>query len=275
MRVRHPARVYDRAAASDGCAQLRRKLFQNLKVLGRTDAAAAGNDDFGFPQVDRLGHLVDALDQRGVDFLGGSMDFLADHLTRAALIVSALLEHAGAYRAHLRTVLGTHNNRHQVAAKGRAGPRDVAGFLVDINRRTVGCQAGFQAAGNARPQVAPVVGRAQHQGFRLVLLDQRGQRLRESVGRVILVLRPVYDNRGIRAVADRVLRRLLDVLADDHGNQRAALLLGQRLSGGNQLIADVLRLAALGFNEYPHIFVIVQIAHVQPLLITASHRQAA
>src|SRR5205085_2535464 len=63
--VRLPARVDDRPAGADRRAELRRQVVDQLEVLGRTQAAAAADDDRGVVQARTLGLFLLALENPG------------------------------------------------------------------------------------------------------------------------------------------------------------------------------------------------------------------
>ena len=113
----------------------------------------------------------------------------------------------------------------------------------------------MQTAGNARAEVAAVVGRADHHARRAVLLDQRAQRDGVSVGGVVLILRAVYHQNLVCAVGGGSLDSLVYVVADNDRDQSAALLARHHLAGSQQLNADILgRAVLIGLYKYPKVF---------------------
>ena len=88
-----------------------------------------------------------------------------------------------------------------------------------------------------------------------MLLHQLAHGVGVGVGVVVLILRTVQNQDLVSAVALRGLYSGVHTIADDNGNQAAALLGGQVTAGIQQLQADILCVSVLGgLDKYPEVF---------------------
>jgi hypothetical protein len=124
----------------------------------------------------------------------------------------------------------------------------VAASDLTANRQfgAIGGEAGEQRGGDRAGKIAPEVGRAEQQDFRLVRFDQVGERLRIGLVAVFGEDR-VFDEVGeVGAVDEAFGRRLAGSpprRADDDCGKRDAALVGELAALAHQLPRDGLNLA--------------------------------
>ena len=234
--------------------------MQQLEVLLRANAIAAGNDDGRVLDVhlrlldvaaDDLHHEVLVLDiLLGVELHDGAL---------VVGVVDLLLHHALADSRHLRTVVGIHDRGHDVAAESGADLIEQVGVILarlhvrvvaDFEGRTVGGQTRVQARRNARAQVAADARGAHQTNLRLNLaeeIDEHGGMGVRRVGIETLVLNFV-DNVG--TVLVKLLFDAVQLVAQDDGLELHTQLVGQSTALGEQLQAHVGDVAILILTVY-------------------------
>ena len=174
-----------------------------------------------------------------------------DDFAGAAVIGRALFEHTGTHGTHLGPVVRAQDLRHQVAAKRRAGPGNIAGFFVNAQFGAVRRQARADFGRHTGGHVAAVIGRADEHGRGLVFFDQLRQRVSAGIGRILIIFVAFHQDGFVGAVGNGLFCHIFYLTADDHGYQFFAQFVGQLTARRQQFIAHIFGRIFFGFNQNP------------------------
>lgn len=173
--IGHVAGVDRRARGADRCAELVGELVDDLEVLRRADAAAAGDHALGALQVGAVGLARSQADEAGV---AGQRRVDAGRFDRRATALRRFRPRGAA-----------HGGDHDLVGRGLQADDGVAGVdrslerVVAVHRHQVGDLVDAEQGGHHRHQVlAEGGGGAEHVGVALRQgSDLRAQHLRDGV----------------------------------------------------------------------------------------------
>lgn len=187
-------------AAADGVGQLlqQREIFRSLQ------AASAGDDDLRLGQIRGRGvEHRDQLQQLRAAPPGVLRQRFHKDRAGARRVKCRRAEHVRPHGAHLWLRVGADIGRHQIAAEGRPRPEHAA-VRVHVEMRAVGRQPRVQPAGDARPEVAPHVRRADHEHFGRVFAHEAAHGGGENVRIVVRQGGIFHGDDRVGAAADRL-----------------------------------------------------------------------
>ena len=263
--MRNPASVYRSTGSPHRCTQCIGQLLNRGKTFCRFYATATGHDNFGFFQVHRLGHFLHAFQQVHANVGRINVDIFPHDFTGTAVVGHALFEHTGTHGAHLGPVVGAQDFRHQVTAKGRTGPGDIAGFFVNAQFGAVRRQTSANFGRHTGSHITAVIGSANEHGRGLVLIDQFRQRVGAGVGRILIIFVAFHQNGFVGAIRNGFFRHIFHLAADDHSDQLFAQFVGQLTARRQQFIAHILGRIFFGLDQNPQVLVVFKTHDVSPL----------
>ena len=158
------------------------QFFQNLEVFRRTHTATAGHDDFRFFDINivhvHLNHFYETIANVRIS----ELNFNLVDMTLTTFLAFRHFKHVRTNGAHLRTMFRTDNFRQNVTAQSRTSPFYKTVGCAYGQNRTVGYNAVFHTTGNARCQIATVIGSADKDNIRFILGKEIGNNLGITVG---------------------------------------------------------------------------------------------
>ncbi len=255
VQVGNPACVDGCAGSADACVEFLCESPDHVEFFGASETAAAGNDDFGFGEVDVGAALGDGLDALHAARHGGKVDRNGNDFALFVIGDTVFLEDIGADGRHLRTMIGAGDGRHDIAAESGACLEQVALFGIEVELRAVGRQARVEDGSDGRREGATDCRGAEEDGLGSEIADG----LAESGGLVIVLV--VGELRGVQgidllgAVVEQFLCEGCTVFGEDDGGQRVAALFGQFRTFGEEFVDDGLHFAIALFGENPNFFI--------------------
>src|SRR5213594_2292198 len=249
---RNPAAVDGLARRRDRAAEQVRELLEHREVLRVPEAVATAHDDVGFlrSKAALFRELLKLLERR-VDVRGPELDRLPDDFARPLRIVRWRDEDVPPYRSHLRTVLLAQDVGEALPAEARADHVEVA-LHVDVELDAVGRQAGLEDRVKAASEVPSVLRRAVEDDLRFVTANQLGHHLGVRSRTVNLEDWIVDDDHAVQAVADRVLREVVDSVSQEDAGQGRRPQVREAPAFADQLHAHVSQSLLAVLEEHPH-----------------------
>ena len=280
--ARQPAGVDgDAAAAEDAAEDVREFLTEGdaLFDIG-ADTAADGNDNVRAEKVDDLPCGLYDLEDAGLEVGVFEREGRVQDLYRGGpgLVEGSLLHDARTHRRHGRTEARADDGGHQVTAEGRTGHLEVPVKLlaqlvlsdtlfvkcgvfpqefdicphIHVEMGAIGAQAGVQARGNARCQVAADVRRAEEHDFWLVFRHEVAHELRVRFGDIVHQKRMVADIDLISTVPAKLRHEVVHIGAQQHAAELGAQLVRQLASFADELEIRAHDLSLALLTVHPH-----------------------
>jgi len=243
--LRTPARVHRRSRRADRRAQKLRQLLQDTVSLGAFHAAAAGDDDVRFCDVDLAGRFLLHFQDLGLRFAQARVE-LDD---RARLRVLNDGEHVRPKRCHLG------RSRHDHLAEALAGVHGPDGQKLPVGNldiRAVRGHPGGQLAHQGGGQVFPLGGRAEQQDRGIVLLYRFGDGRCMGACRIGFEGRVVGHEYFIHTVFSKLGGHGFHAGAQQNGAHLIAELVRQLPGRAGQLEADLAQRAVSLFCYNPY-----------------------
>src|SRR5206468_913319 len=237
--LRYPTAVDGLARCRDRAAEQVRELLEHREVLRVPEAVATAHHDVGFlgTEAPLLREFLKVHEGR-VDVRGPELHGLWDDLAGPLRVVRGRDKDVPPHRSHLRTVLLAEDVGQALPAEARPDHVEVA-LRIDVELDAVGRQAGLEDCVKAASEVPSVLRRAIEDDLRFVAPDQLRHHLGVRPRTVNLEDRIVDDDHAVQAVADRMLREVVDSVSQEDSGQRRRPQVREAPAFADQLHAHV------------------------------------